>query len=173
MTQGTGDKLLEILLVEDSPADARLAEETIKGTGHKTNITHAEDGNVALAMLRREGDHANLPQPDLILLDLKMPNKDGMEVLKEINDDPELVSIPVVILTGTEAEQSLLNSYNIPPSRYWKKPIEARRFEMAITQLDSMGREPISVSGPGSRVVTQRIETVATGAQKKKWWWPF
>ena len=123
MATTPADKPIEILVVEDDPADARLTEETLKGSQHRLNITVAEDGEVAMALLRREGENAEAPRPDLILLDLKMPNKDGEEVLADMNEDPDLVTIPVMILTATEAEQSRLASYNIPPSRYCRKPL--------------------------------------------------
>ena len=118
MTSATEERAIEILLVEDNPADVRLTEEVIKQSEHATNITVAEDGVVAMEILRGEGDHGGATRPDLILLDLRLPRKDGPEVLADINSDEGLVNIPVMILTGTEAEQSLLNAYNIPPSRF-------------------------------------------------------
>jgi CheY-like chemotaxis protein len=174
MTTGTNGKPIQVLLVEDNPADARLAEETIKGSSHQVNVTVAEDGEVAMAILHKEGEYANAERPDLILLDLRLPKKDGSEVLAEINADAELVSIPVMILTGTEAEQSLLNSYNIPPSRYWRKPVSLNRFDMALNQLSTLRQQPIVMDTPPS----SRGEPVGAGVggdddRRKKWWWPF
>ena len=175
MTTGRGERPLEILLVEDNPADARLTEETLKKSEHRTNITVAQDGEVALAILRKEGEYADVRQPDLILLDLKMPKKDGPEVLAEINADPELAKIPVMLLTGTEAEQSFLQTYNIPPSRYCQKPIQLQRFHIAIGQLGLFSRQPISLDKPPEPQAASgqaQHEPVASGGGRK-WWWPF
>ena len=168
MATATEDKTIEILLVEDNPADVRLTEEIIKQSEHATNITVAEDGVVAMAMLKGEGDHAGSPRPDLILLDLRLPHKDGSEVLADINADENLVNIPVMILTGTEAEQSLLNAYNIPPSRFCRKPIELQRFNNAVSQLGMFSRQPISMGAPQTQA-----EEGAGGERKRRWWWPF
>lgn len=168
MATATEDKTIEILLVEDNPADVRLTEEIIKQSEHATNITVAEDGVVAMAMLKGEGDHAGSPRPDLILLDLRLPHKDGSEVLADINADENLVNIPVMILTGTEAEQSLLNAYNIPPSRFCRKPIELQRFNNAVSQLGMFSRQPISMGVPQTQA-----EEGAGGERKRRWWWPF
>jgi len=164
---GIGDKPLQILIVEDNPGDARLAEETIGKSNQKTNITVAEDGEQALAMLRREGEFGEVPRPDLILLDLKMPKMDGAEVLAAINADQDLVSIPVMILTGTEAESSLLGAYNIPPSRYTRKPIQLEVFDRVLGQLGLFSRQPIQVP------IQPQREEVAVAGGEKRWWWPF
>ena len=104
----------------------------------------------------------------MILLDMKLPKKDGAEVLEEINQEPDLKSIAVVILTGTEAERSILQSYNIPPNRYFRKPIEVARFDTAATQIRAFSREPIRLGEP------PRDEGSAEAAPKtKRWWWPF
>ncbi|MCI0440715.1 MAG: response regulator [Chloroflexi bacterium] len=178
MTQGTGDRPLEVLLVEGNPSDAASAEETIKSSEHISRVTIAENGDVAMSMLRREGEHASAPRPDLILLDLHLPDQDGLEVLKEISADEELAQIPLVMLLATEAEQSLLNSYDIPPSRYWRKPIRLQRFDMAINQLETMRKEPIKVYGPRPRPVLEPIGAASGGGRggeqpKKRRWWPF
>ena len=168
MTSATEDRAIEILLVEDNPADVRLTEEVIKQSEHVTNIRVAEDGVVAMEMLRGEGDHGGTTRPDLILLDLRLPRKDGPEVLADINSDESLVNIPVMILTGTEAEQSLLNAYNIPPSRFCRKPIELQRFNNVVGQLGMFSRQPISLGPPAGQA-----EEVATSESKRRWWWPF
>ncbi len=166
-TTGQG-RAIEILLVEDNPADVRLTQEIIKQSEHSTNITVAEDGMVAMAMLKGEGDHAGTPRPDLILLDLRLPHKDGPEVLADLNSDENLVNIPVMILTGTEAEQSLLNAYNIPPSRFCRKPMELQRFNNAVNQLGMFSRQPISMGPPSAHQ-----SGGDTGGGKRRWWWPF
>ena len=164
MTLGSNERPIDILLVEDNPGDARLTQETLKGSTHQLNITVAEDGDLAMARLRREGEHADSSRPDLILLDLKLPGMSGEEVLEEINADANLSPIPVVILTSTEAERSLLDSYGIPPSRYWRKPINVGLFDNTVSRLQRLSGQPISMS------LTRQPAKAATG---RKWWWPF
>ena len=120
---------------------------------------------VAMEILRGEGDQGGATRPDLILLDLRLPRKDGPEVLADINSDEGLVNIPVMILTGTEAEQSLLNAYNIPPSRFCRKPIELQRFNNVVAQLGMFSRQPISLgtsgrTGGGSAVFGRQAPVV-------------
>ena len=166
MVSGSGDSSIEVLLVEDNPADARLAQDTIEQSGHSANITHAEDGEIALSMLRKEGEHSDIPTPDLILLDLRMPNKDGTQVLAEMSQDASLSSIPVMLLTGTQAEAGLLESYSIPASRYVRKPLQRDQFERVLSQLDTLSRSPISMpwATPQASASTEK---------KRRWWWPF
>ena len=166
MTTTSENKPIEVLLVEDDPADARLTEETLKGSQHRLNITVAEDGEVAMARLRKEGEYANGSRPDLILLDLKMPNKSGEEVLADMNEDADLITIPVMILTSTEAEQSMLAAHNIPPSRYCRKPLDLTRFHQAIGQLGLFSREPIRIT-PAE---TARASSAEEAPKKKRWW---
>ena len=169
MTTAT-DRAIEILLVEDNPADVRLTQEIIGQSEHQTNITVAEDGEEAMAILKGEGAHSGAARPDLILLDLRLPRKDGTEVLADINADESLVSIPVMILTGTEAEQSLLNAYNIPPSRFCRKPMELQRFNNAVNQLGMFSRQPINIPSAQSQA---QSAAEAAGSGKRRWWWPF
>ena len=166
MVSGSGDSSVEILLVEDNPADARLAQDTIEQSERNANITHAEDGEIALSILRKEGEHSDAPTPDLILLDLRMPNKDGTQVLVEMSQDANLSSIPVMLLTGTQAEASLLESYAIPASRYVRKPLQLEQLERVLGQLDSLGRRPIQMPWFAPQ------ESASSG-KKRRWWWPF
>ena len=162
---------IEILLVEDNPGDVQLTREILKESKHQSNISVAEDGEQAMAFLRREGEFADAPRPDLVLLDLRLPKKDGSEVLAELNEEPDLRSIPVMILTGTEAERSLLESYSIPPSRYFRKPIDVNRFNTAVTQLGAFSKAPITMSPPEQQ---EQAQPVAAGSgSAKRWWWPF
>ena len=161
------DRPIEVLLVEDNPADARLAQDTIEQSSQASNITHAEDGEIALAILRQEGEYASAPRPDLILLDLRMPRKDGTEVLAEINADEDLVSIPVMLLTGTEAEASLLESYSIPPSRYARKPLQLEQFNRVLGALGLFSRQPIQIP-----TESDTRQATASGS-RRRWWWPF
>ena len=168
MVSGLGDRPLEILLVEDNPADARLAQDTIEQSHQQVNITNVEDGDIALSVLRKEGEYSDAPRPDLILLDLRLPNKDGMEVLADLSQDEDLISIPVMLLTGTEAESSLLESYSIPPSRYARKPLQLEQFHRVLGQLGLFSRQPIQVPTP------QGASQVAASSEgKRRWWWPF
>ena len=102
-----------ILLVEDNPGDVELTKEVIEESGHEASVVVVGDGEPAMMYLHQEGEYARAPRPDLILLDLNLPMKDGLEVLKEMAANESLSTIPVMILTGTEAEESLLESYNI------------------------------------------------------------
>lgn len=168
MTSVADGRAIEVLLVEDNPADVRLTQEVIGQSEHQTNITVAADGVIAMQMLNGEGEHSGTPRPDLILLDLRLPRKDGPEVLADINANESLVNIPVMILTGTEAEQSLLNAYNIPPSRFCRKPIELQRFDNAVNQLGMFSRQPITMGAPASQAASGD-----SGGGKRRWWWPF
>ena len=169
MVSGSGDRPLELLLVEDNPADFRLVQDTIEQSHQRTNITHAEDGEEALAILKREGEYADAPRPDLILLDLRLPKKDGAEVLADMNQDEDLVSIPVMLLTGTEAESSLLESYSIPPSRYARKPLQLEQFHRALGQMGLFSRQPIQIPTAERRLAPE--PAASTG--RRRWWWPF
>jgi chemotaxis family two-component system response regulator Rcp1 len=104
---------LEVLSVEDSSGDVRLTREAFKDAKVHVNLHVAKDGMEAMAFLRREGEHSNGPRPDLILLDLNLPKKDGREVLEEIKESPTLKSIPVVILTTSASEADILRSYRL------------------------------------------------------------
>ena len=162
MTTRSPENPIEVLLVEDNPADARLTEEILKDSEYAVNLSVVEDGEEAMTYLRRQGEYAYTPRPDLVLLDLMLPKKTGQEVLADINEDANLRTIPVMILTGTAAEQSLLWSFNISPGRFCRKPIEVHRFDSAVAQLDSLSERPLVMAAP-----------VSAEPPKKRWWWPF
>lgn len=168
MVSRQGDNPLQILIVEDNPGDLRLAEEVIAKAARKTALTAAEDGEQALAMLRKEGEFSETPSPDLIILDLKLPKLSGTEVLAQISNEPDLMAIPVMILTGTEAESSLLAGYGISPNRYTRKPLQLSVFNRVLDQLDLFRRQPISVP-----TKNQQEEMAVSGGGGKRWWWPF
>ena len=127
---------IEILLVEDNPGDVRLTKEALK-EGKVVNVLNTvEDGEEALAYLRRQGKYAKSSRPDLILLDLNLPRKSGQEVLAEIKDDPELRRIPVVILTVSEAEQDIIKSYNLHANCYITKPVNLEQFMEVIKTIE-------------------------------------
>jgi len=128
---------IEILLVEDNPGDARLAEEALKDRKVHNNLYHVKDGVEALKFLRRQAEYAHASLPDLILLDLNLPRKDGREVLAEIKEDPELKLIPVVILTTSEAERDLLKSYDLHANAYIVKPVDLDRFIEIVQTIEN------------------------------------
>src|SRR4030043_1027654 len=106
-------KPIDILLVEDNPGDARLAKESLKDSKIRNNLDIVGDGEEAMKYLNKEGKYTNVSRPDLILLDLNLPKKDGKEVLKEIKEDEDFKRIPVVILTMSKSEEDILKSYNL------------------------------------------------------------
>ncbi len=134
---GTDAAPIEILLVEDSPGDVRLTLEAFKDAKVHVNLNVASDGAHAMAFLGRQGKHANAPRPDLILLDLNLPKKDGREVLKEIKDSPTLKSIPVVILTTSASEVDVLSSYALHANCYITKPVDINGFLKVVKSIDS------------------------------------
>ncbi len=128
-------KLVEILLVEDNPGDVRLTLEAFKEGKILNRLSVVGDGVEAMAFLRREGNYSNVPRPDLILLDLNMPRKDGREVLAEIKKDPELRRIPVIILTTSQAEQDILKSYDLHANCYITKPVDLDQFNTVVKNI--------------------------------------
>jgi CheY-like chemotaxis protein len=127
---------IEVLLVEDDPGDVLLTKEAFADNKVKNNLNIVSDGEEAVAYLRRQGPHADAPRPDLVLLDLNLPRKDGREVLKEIKADPELRSIPVVVLTTSEADEDILHSYDLHANAYVTKPVDFDSFIRIVRQID-------------------------------------
>ncbi len=119
---------IEILLVEDNLGDVELAREALAGASARKNLTVAEDGEEGLLLLRRKGRYQNAPQPDLILLDLNLPTIDGREVLAEIKSDPDLRRIPVIILTSSQDENDILQTYDLHANAYVVKPLDLDKF---------------------------------------------
>jgi chemotaxis family two-component system response regulator Rcp1 len=132
-----GSRPVEILLVEDNPGDVRLTREALKEGKVRNNLHVAPDGVEALRFLRREGEYAQAVRPDLILLDLNLPKKDGREVLEEIKADPALKSIPVVILTSSSAEQDILRSYRLHANCYVTKPVDLDEFITVVRSIEN------------------------------------
>ena len=129
-------KAIEILLIEDNPGDVDLAREALE-TGKVRNTLHVvNDGEAAMAFLRREGTYAGVPRPDLVLLDLNLPKKDGREVLAEIKADPELMRIPVVVLTTSRAEVDILKTYNLHANCFITKPIDLHQFIKVVHAIE-------------------------------------
>jgi two-component system, chemotaxis family, response regulator Rcp1 len=139
---------IEILLVEDNPADVRLTWEALKETETRSHLHVIEDGVKALSFLRGEGDDEGRPKPDLILLDLNLPKKDGWEVLDEIKRDNALKHIPVIILTTSQAEQDILRSYQLCASAYIAKPVDVGQFFKAVKLIDAFWLGIVKLARP-------------------------
>jgi CheY-like chemotaxis protein len=127
---------VEILLVEDNPGDERLTREALKEGKVYSNLHWVKDGVDAMEFLRRQGKHAGAPRPDIILLDLNLPKKDGREVLQDIKNDPELKRIPVVVLTTSKAEEDVLRTYNLHANCYVTKPVDLEKFIVVVKSID-------------------------------------
>ena len=128
---------IEILMVEDNPGDVRLTVEALKEGKVRNHLYTVEDGEEALKFLRRQETYTKAPHPDLILLDLNLPKKNGREVLKEIKEDPDLRRIPVVILTVSDAEQDILKSYNLHANCYITKPVNLDQFIKVVRSIQN------------------------------------
>ena len=137
---------IEILLVEDNPGDARLTREALRDAKVRNRLHVAADGVDALAFLRREGKHAAVPKPDLILLDLNLPKKDGREVLDEIKRDDRLRHIPVVILTTSQAERDIAESYRLRANAYVTKPVDLEQFLKVVRSIEHFWLEIVKLS---------------------------
>ena len=134
---GIGAVPIEVLLVEDSPGDVRLTREAFKDAKVHINLHVASDGNEAMAFLLRKEGYASVPRPDLILLDLNLPKKDGREVLEEVKQSSTLKSIPVVILTTSASEADILRSYRLHANCYITKPVDLQGFLHVVKSIDS------------------------------------
>ena len=134
---GTNAAPIEVLLVEDSPGDVRLTREAFRDAKVHINLHVATDGTKAMAFLNREGEHAKAPRPDLVLLDLNLPKKDGREVLQEIKESHTLKTIPVVILTTSSSEADILKSYRLHANCYITKPVGLEGFLTVVKSIDN------------------------------------
>jgi CheY-like chemotaxis protein len=136
MTPKPAGQPIEVLLVEDDPGDVLLIREAFADNKVHNNLNVVSDGEQALAYLRQEGEYAGALRPDLMLLDLNLPRKDGREVLAEVKGDERLRSIPVVVLTTSEAEEDVLKSYQLHANAYVTKPVDFERFVAIVRQID-------------------------------------
>lgn len=132
---GTG-RPVQILLVEDNPGDVRLTREALKEAKVRNKMDAVADGEEAIAYLRKQGKHANAPRPDVILLDLNLPRKSGLEVLREVKDDDDLKRIPVVVVTTSKAEQDIVRSYNLHANCYITKPVDLGQFMEVVRSIE-------------------------------------
>ncbi len=148
-------RAIDILVVEDNPADVRLMREAF-GHARVMNTIHvATDGVDALDFLHRRGPHHAAPTPDLILLDLNLPRKDGRQVLAEIKADPELMLIPVVILTTSRAEEDIIRSYNLHANAYVTKPVGLAEFLEAVQALENFWLAVVTL--PPAQTTVERV----------------
>jgi CheY-like chemotaxis protein len=152
--EGTAPELVQVLLVEDNPGDVELTKRNLAESAFDLNINVVEDGEAAIAYLRREGDYANAPRPDLILLDLKMPKMGGYEVIDALKADPALHDVEIMVLTSASGQMSKLLQRGFPTSRYARKPIDVDRFDQVVGQV-------------------KEVEVPVKGKSKRPWWWPF
>lgn len=128
---------VEFLLAEDNPGDVRLTQEALRESKIRNNLNVVQDGMEAMAFLRKQGKYVEAPTPDVVLLDLNLPKKDGREVLAEIKSDPGLKRIPVVIITSSEAEQDILRTYDLHANCYVTKPVDLDQFIKVIQSIEN------------------------------------
>ena len=139
---------LDILLVDDNPADVRLTQEALYEGGLENRLSVARDGHEAMAFLRRQDGFADAPRPDIVLLDLNLPGKDGREVLAEVKGDELLRRIPVVVLTTSKAEEDILRSYDLHANCYITKPVHLDDFVGVLRQLEGFWTDVVRLPGP-------------------------
>ncbi len=142
---------IDILLVEDNPGDADLAREALEGGKIRNNLFVASDGEAAMNFLYKAGPYADMPRPDLILLDLNLPRKDGREVLADIKADNDLKRIPVVILTTSKSEEDILKSYNLHANCYITKPIDLNQFIKVVRCIEDFWLSIVVLPPNGER----------------------
>ena len=151
MTSKTSIKPIEILLVEDNEADVRLTREGLKESKVHSRLSVVEDGTEAMAFMNREGKYADAPRPDLILLDLNLPKKNGTEVLAEIKEHSDFKRIPVVVMTISKAEEDILKSYNLHANCYITKPVDLKQFMQVVKQIDDFWFTIVKLPPNGER----------------------
>jgi CheY-like chemotaxis protein len=137
MLDGGEGHVIDVLLVEDDPGDVLMTREAFEHYKIRNQLHVVTDGEQALQFLHRSGDYASAPRPGLILLDLNLPRRDGLEVLADLKADPGLRVIPVVILTTSQAEEDILRSYSLHANAYVSKPVDFERFMDVIRQIDN------------------------------------
>ena len=143
-----GGRPIEILLVEDNPGDVRLTVEGLNEGKVRNHLHVTRDGVEALAFLRREGEFSNAVRPDLILLDLNLPRKDGREVLQDLKSDPMLRTIPVVVLTTSRSEQDVLRSYELQANCYITKPVDLEQFITVVKSIEDFWLTIVTLPRP-------------------------
>ena len=137
----------EVLLVEDSPGDVRLTKEAFRDANQSIHLHVACDGVEAMAFLKHQGAYVDAPRPDIILLDLNLPKMDGREVLAHIKDDESLKTIPIVILTTSEAEVDIVKSYQLHANCYLSKPVQLEEFESLVKSINDFWLKEVRLPG--------------------------
>ncbi len=137
MNHAEAGRQAEFLLIEDNPGDVRLTREALRESKVRNNLNVVGDGEAALLYLKRQSPYTDAPRPDIILLDLNLPRKDGREVLAEIKGDPSLRRIPVVVITSSEAEQDILRTYDLHVNCYVTKPVDLDQFIKVVQSIES------------------------------------
>ncbi|MDD5712673.1 MAG: response regulator [Smithellaceae bacterium] len=145
-------KTVDILLVEDNPGDIRLTQEALKDAKIKNNLFVVMDGVEAIQFLKKQGKYRDMPRPDLVLLDLNLPKKDGREVLSEIKEDPALKTIPIVILTISKAEEDVIRAYNLHANCYISKPVNLDRFIDVVRAIDDFWLTIVKLPPKGTQL---------------------
>ena len=143
----TSAKTVDVLLVEDDPGDVLMTREAFDHNKVRNRLSVVSDGVSALEFLRKEGEHVDAPTPDLVLLDLNLPRMDGREVLQALKADADLRSIPVVVLTTSEAEEDVVRSYSLHANAYVTKPVDFDRFIEVVRQIDEFFVEVVRLPG--------------------------
>lgn len=136
MGQGDEIRMIDILMVEDNPGDVRLTREALREYKIRNEMYVVDDGVKALDFLHKRGDYGDVPTPDMVFLDLNLPRKDGQEVLQEIKNDPELMRLPVIVLTSSTAEEDILRSYDLHANAYVTKPVRLEEFIAAVRAIE-------------------------------------
>jgi chemotaxis family two-component system response regulator Rcp1 len=147
---------IEILLVEDSPSDTDLTVAALSAAKVRNRLSTVEDGVQAMEFLRRQGDYAEAPRPDLILLDLNLPRKDGREVLADLKADDQFKSIPVVVLTTSQAEKDVLQAYKLQASCYVTKPVDFQRFLEVVEAIEEFWLTVVKLPSEDANGKTQQ-----------------
>jgi chemotaxis family two-component system response regulator Rcp1 len=148
-THGARGSPIDVLLVEDSPGDVRLTREALRDAQRVIRLHVAADGVEAMAFLGRQGAHAHAPRPDLILLDLNLPKMDGREVLAQLKADPSLKTIPIIILTTSDAEADILKSYQLQANCYLSKPVQLDAFESLLKSVNDFWLMKVKLPSQG------------------------
>jgi CheY-like chemotaxis protein len=142
-----GDRVVDILMIEDDPGDIRLTQEALRESGLPAQLHLARNGVEAMAFLHREGAYQEKPRPDLILLDLNLPKKDGREVLEEVKADPNLRRIPVLVLTTSEDEEDIDRAYDLHANCYITKPVGLEKFTRVVRLIEEFWLKTVKLPG--------------------------
>ncbi len=148
MSEFAALQVVDVLLVEDDPGDVLMTREAFEHFRIRNNLHVVGDGEQALQFVRRTGEFANVPRPGLILLDLNLPRRNGLEVLAELKSDEDLLRIPVVVLTTSQADEDILRSYALHANAYISKPVDFQRFIDVIRQIDDFFLTLVKLPNP-------------------------